>query len=138
MTGLINDEQLQKLLELLYLREKKYEQQQKAAKKQTICRTVTWFEREVRAYNRQQKCSHLKGANGPRQSRLDYNVGMHTFINGETKIWCLSNCGWNVWNRPGWQFKWTIGMRMFQNSTNGKTSSKVPPNTRILSTLAKI
>jgi len=87
---------------------------------------MNWFTLETQAYNRQQKCSHRKGAIGsPLGPRIDYNVAMHTFPNGETKIWCLSNCGWNVWNRPGWSFKWAIGMRMVEYSTNWPSSSQV-------------
>jgi hypothetical protein len=93
---------------------------------------MNWFQIETQAYNRQQKCSHLKGqiGAGPRGPRIDYNVAMHTFPTGETKIWCLSNCGWNVWNRPGWSFKWAVGMRMFKNTTNTHTASQVMASQR--------
>ena len=90
-----------------------------------------WFALETQAYNRQQKCSHLKGqiGAGPRGPVRDYNIAMHTFPNGETKIWCLSNCGWNVWNRPGWSFKWVVGMRMVDNSSNKASASQIATKT---------
>lgn len=85
-----------------------------------------WFFQETQSYNRQKRCSHLKGAIGvPSPMSRDYNVAMHTFPTGETKIWCLSNCGWNVWNRPGWSYKWAIGMKMVNNTSNRASSSEV-------------
>src|SRR5437899_5673915 len=37
-------------------------------------------------------CSHKKG--GKRRGlHYDYNVGMHTFPDGTTKVWCLNGCG---------------------------------------------
>jgi hypothetical protein len=90
---------------------------------------LQWFALETREYNRQQKCSHLKGGSIRRSvpnTHRDYHVGMHTFPNGETKIWCFA-CGWNVWNRPGWSFKWAYGMKMVENSTNWPSSSQIAP-----------
>ena len=90
-----------------------------------------WFFQETQAYNRQQKCRHLKGMiGGPRASTRDYNIAMHTFPDGYTKIWCLSNCGWNVWNKLGWSFKWAVGMKMINNSTNKGSSSEI--NSKVL------
>jgi hypothetical protein len=92
-----------------------------------------------RDYNRQVKCFHLKGTCAgyqigavegdpkpiPMSMYSDYNVAMHTFITGETKIWCLSRCGWHVWNRPGWSYKWAVGLKMVNQSTNGPSSSEI-------------
>lgn len=124
------------LVKLLMLREKRFEEQRKLAEEKTKYHNdnirnnshmFNWFFRETQAHNRQQKCSHLKGQIGYqiRGGARDYNVAMHTFPTGETKIWCLSNCGWNVWNRPGWSFKWAIGMRMVESSTNHASKSQV-------------
>lgn len=89
---------------------------------------VSWFQLEAVSYNRQKKCTHLKGQIGARPAwgqAIDYNVAMHTFPTGETKIWCLSNCGWNVWNRPGWSFKWAHGLKMVEYSTNRASTSEI-------------
>lgn len=122
-----NADKIKELLEFLYLREKRQEERERVTKSRPNLE-LCGFALETQAYNRQQKCSHLKGAIGvPRRlmASRDYNVAMHTFPTGETKIWCLSNCGWHVWNRPGWSFKWAVGMRMVNNSSNGRTSSEV-------------
>jgi hypothetical protein len=86
-------------------------------------------------FNRMVQCSHLKGVlyDGQRehkyaQSRptLDYNVGMHQFIDGSVRIRCLNGCGWEVWKTPNTMFKWAAGLRMVKQSSNTFSSSERP------------
>jgi hypothetical protein len=84
-------------------------------------------------YNRSQKCNHLKGGN-LRGGGKDYCVSFHTFIDGSQRIACLKGCGFEVFNKPEWRFKWAVGLKMVEQSTNTRTSSEVviscPPFTR--------
>ena len=66
-------------------------------------------------------CQHLKGGR-LRSGYKDYNVSCHTFINGETKIRCLS-CR-RVWTSKDPDGK--EALLMVKNSTNARTSSEVP------------
>jgi hypothetical protein len=78
--------------------------------------------------SRQQRCRHLKGALGyPRGPRVDFNISLHTFIDGRKRIKCLS-CGWEVWNLPEFRFKWAEGMKMVNCSSNTPSSSEVMLN----------
>ena len=86
-----------------------------------------WWQQRCREYNRIQKCGHLKGSRVYGLMRRDYNVSFHTFINGEQRIRCLNNCGFEVWNRPGWSYKWQYAMKMVKQSTNTRTASEVVP-----------
>lgn len=83
---------------------------------------------QCQAYNRQRKCDHLKG-HSPRDAKqgrwLDYNVSIHRFITNETRIRCLYGCGWEVYNKPEFRFKWAVGMAMVNKSTNTRTSSEI-------------
>lgn len=84
-----------------------------------------FWEMYCRAFERRQNCEHRKG--GKRRgwgSRTDYNVGFHTFIDGSQKIWCLNGCGFEVWNKPEWSFKWAFGWKMAEQSTNWPSSSE--------------
>ena len=81
---------------------------------------------------KQERCNHLKGQVGYRNVLVkDFNVNIHTFIDGKSRIKCLT-CGWEVWNLPEFRFKWEQGMRMVGQSTNTPSSSevlsKVEPN----------
>ena len=78
---------------------------------------------KCRNYNRSQKCNHLKGK--LRGSRKDYCVSFHTFIDGSQRIACLKGCGFEVFNKPEWSFKWAVGLKMVEQSTNTRTSSEV-------------
>src|SRR6266851_3384443 len=62
-----------------------------------------------------------------RDATQDYAVSLHTFIDGSQRIACLI-CGWEVYNKPGWRFKWQFGMSMVKKSTNTPTSSEMIPN----------
>ncbi len=73
-------------------------------------------------YNRSQKCNHLKG--NFRGGIKDYCVSFHTFIDGSQRIACLKGCGFEVFNKPGWQFKWAVGVKMVEQSTNKPSSSE--------------
>jgi hypothetical protein len=78
---------------------------------------------KCRNYNRSQKCNHLKG--NLRGGCKDYCVSFHTFIDGSQRIACLKGCGFEVFNKPEWSFKWTVGLKMVEQSTNTRTSSEV-------------
>ena len=73
-------------------------------------------------YNRSQKCNHLKGS--LRGGRKDYCVSFHTFIDGSQRIACLKGCGFEVFNKPEWSFKWAVGVKMVKQSTNWPSSSE--------------
>jgi hypothetical protein len=100
-------------------------------------RYTRWFDYGITSwmmlcerYNRQKRCSHLKGAVGNvllGHYQRDYNVSLHRFNTGESRIRCLYNCGFEVWNRPGWNLKWAYGMKMVERSTNRASSSEVLP-----------
>src|SRR5271166_897162 len=77
---------------------------------------------------KQERCRHAKGQVGYRRAStyIDFNVSKHTFIDGKSRIKCLT-CGWEVWNLPGFRFKWEQGMRMVEQSTNRPSSSEVLP-----------
>jgi hypothetical protein len=127
-------EMLEKLIELVFLKEKKYEEKREEIEKARKLRAyrpaveLTWFWQATQAYNRIQKCTHLKGqiGYGARHCK-DHNISLHTFPTGESRIKCLSNCGFEVWNRPGWSFKWAYGMKMVESSTNWPSSSQIAP-----------
>lgn len=85
----------------------------------------TWWYQQCQAYNRQRACNHLKGAGRGPKSRSDYNVSLHTFSDGWSRIKCLNHCGWEVWNKPGWSYKWQHGMKMVNQSSNWPSSSQV-------------
>jgi hypothetical protein len=76
-------------------------------------------------YNRSQKCNHLKG--NLRGSRKDYCVSFHTFIDGSQRIACLKGCGFEVFNKPEWSFKWAVGVKMVMQSTNTASASERIP-----------
>jgi hypothetical protein len=123
---------LEKLIELLFLKEKKYEEKREEIEKARKLRAyrpaveLTWFWQATQVYNRIQKCTHLKGQIGYRAPFCkDYNISIHTFPTGESRIKCLSNCGFEVWSRPGWSFKWAYGMKMVKSSCNTRSSSEV-------------
>lgn len=93
--------------------------------------TDQWY-MTCQSYNRQKTCRHLKASRangtpiGPAPgSSHDYNVAMHTFIDASQKIWCMCGCGWHVWNKPEWRFKWAVGIKMIKNSTNWPSSSEI-------------
>jgi hypothetical protein len=114
------------LVELLKARE---ELEAKREKQPTAPRSNDFyfssFYQDTQAYNLQQRCSHRKGGKqkGTPLWQSDFNVSMHTFPTGETRIRCLS-CGWNVWNRPGWSYKWAMGIHMVNNSSNSASASQ--------------
>lgn len=88
---------------------------------------MTEWAAHCRAYNRQERCRHLKGSRHNRgKHRSDYAISFHTFIDGSQRIKCLLGCGWEVWNLPTHQYKWAIGLRMVNTSTNTKTASEQP------------
>jgi hypothetical protein len=77
-------------------------------------------------YNRSQKCNHRKGGKvSAWGGRIDYAVSFHTFIDGSQRIACLKGCGFEVFNKPEWSFKWAVGLKMVEQSTNTRTSSEV-------------
>lgn len=85
-----------------------------------------WWWHVCQSFNRQESCDHLKGGLRRVRSRhRDYNVSIHTFSTNETRIRCLNNCGWEVYNKPEFKFKWAHGMRMVINSTNTRTASEI-------------
>lgn len=84
---------------------------------------LTPWARQCRDYNRSQKCSHLKGGRA-RSNMNDYNVSFHTFITGEERIRCLNNCGFEVWNKPEWSFKWQYAAKMLKYTTNRPSASE--------------
>lgn len=84
-----------------------------------------FWEIRCREFNRREKCNHLKGGRYRCWGgMLDYNVGFHTFIDGSQKIWCLNGCGFEVWNKPDWSFKWAIAVKMVKRSSNCASSSE--------------
>ncbi len=81
-----------------------------------------FWEQRCREFNRQKKCNHLKGNQWG--GRRDYAVSFHTFIDGSQRIACLKGCGFEVFNKPEWSFKWGVGMKMVEQSTNTPSSSE--------------
>lgn len=90
---------------------------------------LTPWAKRCREYNRSQKCVHLKGGRYRLGSGFmkDYNVSFHTFIKGDQRIRCLNNCGFEVWNKPEWSFKWQFAERMLRNTTNRSSASEGNP-----------
>ena len=66
-------------------------------------------------------CTHLKGSRRSQIFCKDYNLAAHRFVDGRTKIWCLNNCGFQVWNDQD-GFKEAIAL--MEQSTNTPTSSE--------------
>lgn len=111
---------LEKLVELILARE---------SKPAYVRPAITQWMIRCMEYERFIKCSHLKGGRyRPKGGMRDYAVSFHTFINGESRIVCLLGCGFEVWNRPGWKYKWQYGLKMVEQSTNTATSSEVAIN----------
>ena len=73
------------------------------------------------------KCNHRKGNMGRRgkygyaTQYPDYNVHMHNFSDGSTKIWCGYNCGFSA--RPG-DPNWDEAVSMTKATTNTVSSSE--------------
>ncbi len=88
---------------------------------------LTPWARQCRDYNRSQKCNHLKGGRVRSSSMKDYNVSFHTFITGDERIRCLNNCGFEVWNKPEWSFKWQFATKMLKHTTNRPSASERVP-----------
>ena len=67
-------------------------------------------------------CDHLKGGRFKMRSIVgDYNVSMHTFIDGSIKVWCnLCSAVWEP-DKPGWK----EALNMVKHSTNRPSSSEV-------------
>jgi hypothetical protein len=115
--------------------------QQKTREKQ---REKNAKEQDVKVIARQARCKHKKGgSSGPKNSNVDYAIGVHTFPSAETVIKCLI-CGvkWRQGDtdeyflridKNGNQRKisnhthigWRKAVEMFQQSTNTKTSSEI-------------
>jgi hypothetical protein len=69
-----------------------------------------------------EKCKHLKGASrGPKNLHKDYNVSMHTFPDGRTRVCCLQ-CTWISWQGDE---NWEEALRMVDQSTNTASKSEV-------------
>jgi len=101
-------------------------------------------EQDVKVIARQARCKHKKGgSSGPKNSNVDYAIGVHTFPSAETVIKCLI-CGvkWRQGDtdeyfvrigRDGKERRisnhthigWRKAVEMFQQSTNTKTSSEI-------------
>lgn len=78
-------------------------------------------------FERQKKCHHLKGWAIKRtlDVKKDYNISLHTFPNGTRRIRCLYGCGFEVWEKSEFKFKWQYGMKMVELSTNTASASQV-------------
>src|ERR1700687_2519364 len=124
-----NDDRLQKLLEMLIEKSRKEWKYQPSA---SAINFQFFWEQRCREFNRRQKCNHRKGSQWG--GLIDYAVSFHTFIDGSQRIACLKGCGFEVYNKPEWSFKWAVGLKMVEQSTNTRTSSEVvipcPPFTR--------
>ena len=125
---------LAKLLALLVEKERRYTAEREA--KRAAASKRQWFQDyyyQVQKFNRQRSCNHRKGGSqGARRQGTtnDFAVWMHRHITGEYQIKCML-CGWEVWNKPGWSYKWEVGMRMVKKSSNTPTASEIPAGTDI-------
>ncbi len=120
----LTDEKFALLIKLLMEREK--QQADRVSKNRKRWAWSGWFFSATQIFNHQSKCSHRKNGR-MRDATQDYAVSLHTFIDGSQRIACLI-CGWEVYNKPGWRFKWQFGMSMVKKSTNTPTSSEMIPN----------
>lgn len=65
-------------------------------------------------------CKHLKG--GRLSIGRDYNLALHTFADGRTKMWCLNHCGFKLWDdEVGFS---EARILMITQSTNKPSSSE--------------
>ncbi len=67
------------------------------------------------------KCKHLKGGSRFRAGYKDYNLAMHTFSDGRTKVWCLFGCGLEAWTGDT-NFE-NLRKLMEEKSSNHRSSS---------------
>lgn len=121
-TGM-SEEQFQTLLALMLEKERRClerEARSRPSLPKSYMSDRFWV--STQAYERQKACNHLKNRG---RAHRDYNVSMHRHSTGFWQIKCMY-CGWSVWNRPEWSYKWAVGMRMVKQSTNTPTSSEVP------------
>lgn len=88
----------------------------------------------------QAKCTHRKGGSAVKDSKLDYNVGTHTFPDGTCVISCLScRAKWRkddtaeYFLRKGRKVAnhthigWREAVNMYRQSTNTITKSEIDP-----------
>ena len=115
-----------------------------AEKSRSAQRAKNAKEQDVKVIARQARCKHKKGGqSGPKNSNVDYAIGVHTFPSAETVIRCLI-CGvrWRQGDtkeyflrvdKDGKERKisnhthigWREAVEMFNQSTNTKTSSEI-------------
>ena len=127
------NKELEKLLDLLIAKESANQKKQaESVKARGVCSYADGWEWVCLQYNRQTSCPHLKGWCSNRRpigtapgSHHDYNISKHTFPTGESRIKCLCGCGWEVWDHPGWSYKWAVGMKMAESSTNTPSCSEI-------------
>lgn len=89
---------------------------------------------------KQARCTHRKGGTNVKDSRLDYNVGTHTYPDGSCIISCLScRAKWRKDDtaeflvRKGRKIPnhtkigWREAVNMYRQSTNTQTKSEIDP-----------
>jgi hypothetical protein len=93
--------------------------------RESLYRWDNWRQ-TCREYNLQQRCSHCKGTKHGVFLNADYNISLHTFVDGGRRIRCLNNCGFEVWDKSGWRLKWAFAEKMLDRTTNIESSSQQP------------
>jgi hypothetical protein len=138
------ESKLDLLLELLATKEARIAEEEQNKEKARLARNAQ-REKSSAAHVEKQllkqaRCRHLKGGkHGPKSGVIDYNVGLHTYINGENIIKCNScMMKWKVNDtieflvRGGRKIAnhtkigWAQAQAMLNQSTNTPTSSEVP------------
>ena len=107
-------------------------------------RSLNAKEQDTKVIAKQARCKHKKGGStGPKNSNVDYAIGVHTYPSAETVIKCLL-CGvkWRQGDTAEYFLRidrngnsrkisnhthkgWREAVEMFQQSTNTKTSSEI-------------
>ena len=145
----------EKLLQAVLARDKREEDEEQArlkkiSDKQALAGKNSQVS-EAEKREKQRRCRHLKGGKLQRPGMSDFNVGMHTFVDGERVISCYS-CGmkWKQKDtkeyllRDGKRYRNHTGLSfhdafvMLQGSTNTESKSEIvmtldPDNGRIVS-----
>ena len=96
---------------------------------------------EYERISKQARCKHRKGGSAVKDSRLDYNVGTHTYPDGTCIISCLTcRAKWRKGDTAEYFLRkgrkianhthvgWVEAVGMYNQSSNTATKSEIDPN----------